>query len=191
MIMIKSKKPKMNKQKGVFLIELIIAMVVIVTGLIMILNIVGSMSALAAKTRNRVYAEIMARSMLDRIRAHHYGDPEPEVWKNEEILKIIPDIPPKDAVNLSGRPVQGAISFKRDIKYENGSFVGKGSDNYDIVTVTITWHEARAGKKLQGAGVKSNTSQLTFDVEVRRVVPDQEIPKKDDKGNSKEDNKDH
>lgn len=162
------------RQKGAFLIELIVAMVVIVTGLIMILNLVGSMAVMSVKSRNRIYAEILARSMTDRIKTHEYGDPEPVTWTEDEIVKVIPETDARNAVKGGSPRAVTQVAFKKKVDYENGSFVGKSDKNYDTVTITISWQEAKPGRQLRGEGVKEDTSQLRFDLEVRKITPDQE-----------------
>ncbi len=161
------------RQKGVFLIELIVAMLVIVTGLIMILNLVGSMAVMSVKSRNRIYAEILARSMTDRIKTHEYGAPEPVNWTEDEIVKVIPETDAGNALKGSGDRAAIEAAFKKKVEYDNGSFVGKSDKNFDTVTVTISWQEAKPGRQLRGEGDKEDSSQLRFDLEVRKIVPDQ------------------
>ena len=156
--------------------ELMVAMSIIVIGLLTMLGSFALFTTLSAKTGNRVYAEMMAKSMMDRIRAHHYGDPEPYNWNAAETLRILPDIEMNEALKQKRKKKQTSrvshISFNRHIEYKNGSFVGKTQNNYDVITITIGWQERSPGRQYENPG-DLQKSRVRVVTEVRRNVPDQ------------------
>lgn len=133
-------------------------------------------ATLSAKTGNRMYAELMTRSMMDRIRTHYYGDPEPFNWNSPETLLLLPDVEMSKA--LKGRKGShqdskvNTITFYKHVEYENGSFIGKTQDNYDVITITIRWSEKSPSRQyqLEGGPAQSGLKVVT---EVRRNIPDQ------------------
>ncbi len=118
-------------------------MSIVVVGLLTMPGSFALFATFSAKTGNRMYAGMMAKSNLDRIRTHHYGDPEPYNWNSSETLKVLNDIQIYEVLK-HGRSVKqkvkvSDITFNRKVEYQNGSFIGKTDYNYDEITVTITW----------------------------------------------------
>lgn len=161
--------------KGVLMVELIIACLIIAVAILTLISTYSLVAAMAAKSRNQIKADMIVKSMIDRIRAHRYGDPEPYNWKGQEIIRIIPEVPVSEALKVSKVSM---FTFKRDIDYENKSFIGKGSQDYDIITITVSWAESHPGmqdrsSKGKGKGKKEAVSAIKAVMEVRRPVPDQ------------------
>lgn len=151
--------------------ELIIACLIITVGIITLVGSLSMILSFSAKSRNRVFAELMAKSTMDRIRAHHYGDPEPYNWNGQESIRFVSEVDAIDAI--SGNAVQN-LGFTRQIQYDNGSLVGNGSGNFDKATITITWNESNAGRQYADGGEKNKGfSRLKALIEVRKSVPDQ------------------
>ncbi len=166
-----------RRERGVLLVELMVAMCIIVIGILAMLGSFALFATLSAKTGNRVYAEILAKSMMDRIRAHRYGDPEPYNWSTGETLKILPDVTMSEALakKRSGKQKSSVtyLTFNKKVEYENGSFIGKTTDNYDVITITIGWSEKDPGHQFEKKGEKKAESRLRVVTEVRRNIPDQ------------------
>ncbi|MCE1246983.1 MAG: hypothetical protein LWY06_10095 [Firmicutes bacterium] len=158
--------------KGISIIELVIACLVIVTGILTLVSCYGLFTAFSAKSRNRVYAEIMAKSMIDRIRAHTYGDPEPFNWNGNTTITLVSEVPVAKALAAKSVTYE---NFEQSVAYANGSFVGKAKGNYDTVTVTIRWMERKAGGQYAGQGGNPQYTTLKAVVEVRNSIADQQL----------------
>lgn len=162
-------------RKGALLVELIVACVIITVAILTLLSTFSLVSALSAKTRNQIHADLMIKSMIDRIRAHRYGNPEPYNWNGTETIRIIPEMRISEAKST---PKVSTFTFTRKVDYENKSFIGKGNKDYDIVTITISWAESCPGKQKVGKSKKEDVSRIQAVMEVRKSVPDQYIPEK-------------
>jgi hypothetical protein len=169
---ISSRLNPLKNRKGISIIELVIACLVIVIGILTLVSCYGLFTAFSAKSRNRIYAEFQAKSMMDRIRAHTYGDPEPYNWNGTTTVTLISELPVYEV--LSGKHVS-TCDFQRTITYDNGSFVGKGTKNYDIVTITIRWMEKKPGGQYASSGGGSQYTTLKAVVEVRNPIADQQL----------------
>ena len=169
--------PRHHKKRtiGFSIIELVIASFVLAVGLLALVSLYSSFYTLSVKSRNRVYAEIIAKSTMERIREHDYGEPEPPSWNENVTLRFFSEVDASSAVKGGSGPGANLAVFKKKVEYQNGSFVGKTDDNYDAVTVTLTWEEAAPqkvrpnplDKKVEGY------TQIKFTTEVRRTIPDQ------------------
>lgn len=153
--------------------ELCIAAFVIVVGLMTMIGAYSLFYRMAVKSRSRIYAELVAKNMMERISCHHYGDPMPLKWTEDEVLRYYSEANPGRVTGTSQEVNPNVVTFKKEIKFENGSFIGKTHHNYDIVTVTITWSEASPEKPEEGE--KGGYSSLVFTTEVRRTTPDQAV----------------
>ncbi|MCD4784157.1 MAG: hypothetical protein K8T10_10090 [Candidatus Eremiobacteraeota bacterium] len=163
-------------RKGALLVELIIACVIITVAILTLLSTFSLVSTLSAKTRNQIHADLMIKSILDRIRAHRYGNPEPYNWNGTETIKIIPEMP---ISKVQAEPRVSIFTFTQKVDYENKSFIGKANKDYDTVTITISWAESTPGKQDVGKGKREESSRIQTVMEVRRSVPDQyELEKK-------------
>ncbi len=158
-------------KKGMSIVELMIACLIIVTTLLTMVSVFALFYRMAVKSRNRIYAEATARSMMERFADHHYGDPEPFMWTEDETLLFYSEQPPSVLVNQSSKAKPSAVTFKKKIAYLNGSFVGKTDNCYDRMTVTITWSEASPEKITSGK--EGSYTSITFTTEARRSTPDQ------------------
>lgn len=141
---------------GYSMVELMIATAVIAAALMTLMSIIGMSFRLATQSRQRSYAYLVGNSTLEKIRAHRYGESEPAYWKNPEYSRV----------TVEGTATPLTTEFRKEITYENGSFVGNGAGNSDAITIKITWVE---GTGKGGAGVQK---ELTMKTEVRRDVPE-------------------
>lgn len=136
----------MRQARGFTVIEILMALGMAAVGLLVILSVFSSSSAHALQSRNRSVAILMANSLMDDIESHTYGDPEPTAWTVEDEEPV--------TVYVVGR--QQHMRFHKQIRYENGSFVGQSAGNSDVVTLTITWKEGPGDDQVQQAGSNDN-----------------------------------
>ena len=128
----------------------------IVLGFLTFFSVFSTGSHHATQTRNRAVANVLAQSYLEEFKAHTYGDPAPQKWEQEEDkpLRLV----------IGGK--EQHFKFHKTITYKNGSFVGKGNENSDIVTLVITWHEVFGSKQTEGGN--GDNKQLEVEVPVWR-----------------------
>ena len=161
--------PLKRREKGVLLVELMVAVLIIVLGIMAMVSSFAIFATMSAKTRNRVYAEVLAKSMIDRIREHEFGEPEPYNWNSSETVSILPDIPMHEALGRGKGTKVSRITFKKEVEYKNGSFVGKTDGNYDVITITISWEEKNPARVDKKPG-----SKVKLVIEACKNIPDQE-----------------
>jgi len=149
----------MNNMKrwknGFSIIEAIIAIMIILGAFLVVISLAAASLRYSTQSRNRIYAQMVAESMLEKIRAHNYGDPEPDFWKMTEISRV----------TTEGTDRPSVTEFKKTITYKNGSFIGNSDENFDIITIVISWEE---GTGEQG---QHRSHNLTIQTEVRRNAP--------------------
>lgn len=121
----------MRQSRGFSLIEIIIALAVTLIALVAFLTVFSNSNDHALQSRNRSVAILIAQSLMDDIETHTYGDPEPLWWKEDTDQPV--------SVWLGDRPQE--MIFHKEVSFENGSFVGTGSEAKDLVTITLTWRE--------------------------------------------------
>lgn len=119
------------KPRGVSLIELSLAFFLVIIATLVFLTIFSSSSRQSMQSRNRTVAVILANSIMDEIEAHPYGAPEPPAWTAPVDQPV--------QVWVEGQPQN--MDFHKQLKYSNGSFIGKASNDTDEVTITISWRE--------------------------------------------------
>ena len=139
-------------KRGFSLVEIMIALAVCAVALVAFLNVFAKNNDHALGSRNRSVAILLAQSLMDDIETHTYGAPEPRRWTQNEEKPV--------SVWVSGREQQ--MLFHKTVAYENGSFVGQGAGESDLVTVTITWRE--------GFGDDQTTGNDNKELEVRVPV---------------------
>lgn len=144
-----------GKDRGFSITELIIAIIVIMSGILTVLSVMAMSLRLSTQTRHRSYAHMVAENMVEKFRDHRYGEPEPASWTKPETSRVI----------VEGVPSPLTTDFNKKIQYKNGSFVGKTQDDTDFIELTITWVEGT------GAGSSGQEQELIVKTEVRRDVP--------------------
>mgnify|MGYP003382064852 CR=1 FL=1 len=137
--------------------EIVIALGVTMVVLVAFLDVFSNSNKLAVGSRNRSVAIMMAQGLMDDIETHTYGNPEPQKWTVQDESPV--------SVWVGNR--EQKLAFQKTLKYENGSFVGQGAGNSDVVTVTITWREG-VGDNQTDQSLTSNNKELEVRVPVWR-----------------------
>lgn len=145
-----------SKLRGFSLIEIMIAMALMMFGFFTFFSVFSSGSHHAKQTRNRAVAMVLAESYMDEFKAHTYGDPAPKLWDEPEDKPI--------RLVVGGREQQ--FKYHKTIQYKNGSFVGKSKEDFDLVTMVISWRE-NVGDRETPSGQDDN-KQLKIEVPVWR-----------------------
>ena len=73
-------------KRGFSLIELIIACVLVVFGLLVFFSVFATSTKHSTQTRNSTVAQLLAMNMLEEFEAHSYGAPAPRGWSDDEDL---------------------------------------------------------------------------------------------------------
>jgi len=122
--------------RGMSIIELVIAVVIITCGVLTALSVLAASLRFSTQSRQQVYAYLVAESMLEKIKAHKYGEPAPKSWNEPVYYKI----------SIEGKSEPMLAEFKRSYNFTapgaNGSFVDSTKlQTGDIVTIVVTWVE--------------------------------------------------
>ncbi|MCE1246515.1 MAG: hypothetical protein LWY06_07725 [Firmicutes bacterium] len=155
----KCRKPGGTGIKGFSIIETLIAIMVILSGFLVVISVLAMSLRLAAQSRDRTYAYNIANNLLEKIRIHKYGFGKPATWEKKETVITAEEI----ALESTATPT--VTEFEKTVTASNGSFFGASSGNTDTITITITWYE--------GTGIGSARTKKEFIVktEVRRNAP--------------------
>ena len=147
----------MKKARAFSLIVILFAAVVASMVFISFMSVFRSSYQYARMTRNRAVAIVLGRSLLDEVEAHPYGSPAPRNWTDGQ------DVPAQ--IWIEGRPI--TMIFHKKFSYRNASFVGKAktSENYDVVSIVLSWKEAVGPQKGNSVG---DTQEMTLSVPVWR-----------------------
>lgn len=149
-----------KKSRGFSIIEALIALIIIMSGFLVVISVVAMSMKLSTQSRDRAYAYTVCTNLLEKIKKHRYGDPKPASWETKEYTKSAEEILLyKDANVLT-------TEFEKKVDSANGSFFGAVGDS-DTITITITWYE---GTGVGGSRVKKEYKVKT---EVRRSTPDE------------------
>lgn len=138
--------------RGASIIEALIAVTVVFGGFLVVATLMAASLRLSVQSRNRTYAYLVAESTVEMLNTHRYGEPQPDFWTEPEYSRVI----------VEGAPQVQVTEFKKKFSYKNGSFIGKSDEDYDRVTVEITWTEGA------GSGGQPRTHKLTVYADVRR-----------------------
>ncbi len=122
----------MRGRAGFSIMEIVIALAVTLVVLVSLVTVFSNSNKLAVASRHRSVAILIAQGLMDDVETHVYGRPAPAVWAETEERPV--------SVWVGHREQQ--MLFHKTVAYQNGSFVGTGSGNSDLVTITITWREA-------------------------------------------------
>lgn len=139
-----------SRRRGLGIVELLFALALVVTAVFTLLSVFSKSSRQAVMSRNRTVAILVCHSILDELKAHTYGSPPPENWKEEREAPV--------TIYVEGRPQQ--MEFRKTLTYANGSFIGQGAGDSDEVTLKVEWNE--------GIGPNSGLKELTIKAPVWR-----------------------
>ena len=132
-----NRKKIFPNNSGFTIIEVIITVFIIASGFLLLYTVFSLHVRQSLLTRNRISVELIADSIIEEIQAHPYGEPAPDSWKSPNLTFAI----------VQGHKIM--ITYKKEITFDNKSFIGEGDDNSDMVTVKITWAE---GTGIEGSG---------------------------------------
>ncbi len=139
-----------RSSQGLGIVELLFALALVVTAIFTLLSVFSKSSRHAVMSRNRTVAILVCHSMLDELKAHTYGSPAPDNWKEEREAPV--------TIYVEGRPQQ--MEFRKTLTYANGSFVGEGTGDSDEVTIKVEWNE--------GIGPNSGLKEMSIKAPVWR-----------------------
>lgn len=125
------------KRRGLSLPEAILAICICFMAFMVFMSVFSSSSRSAIQSRNRTAAILLANSLMDEFEAHPFGSPAPKSWTDKVDRPV--------RVWVQGRLTQ--MDFHKEIKFENGSFVGLSDGDQDMCTITISWREAAGDKQ--------------------------------------------
>jgi type II secretory pathway pseudopilin PulG len=125
------------------LVEIILAVFIFVVATLVLFRAFSTNKRLSVQSRDRTAAQLLMGNLLEEVRAHPFGLAAPQTWP--------PNNPPTKGWESAGFPeaqtipayVEGNVQkmiFHRQLSYE-GSLVGKGKNNHDMVTATISWKD--------------------------------------------------
>jgi prepilin-type N-terminal cleavage/methylation domain-containing protein len=150
----------MRRQRGFSLMEIVLSLAVTLVVLVAFLTVFSNSNKLAVASRNRSVAIVLAQGLMDDIEAHTYGNPEPVAWT----------LPEESPVTVWVGHREQKMTFHRTLGYENGSFVGQGPGEHDVVTITISWRE-EMGDRQTGAALPSNPTSGDDNKQLEVRVP--------------------
>lgn len=141
-------------KRGFTVTEAVVAVLVLATVLLAYYSLTQTTVRSVAQTRNYALATVAAENAIEEILAHPYGQPLPEKgWSFD----------PKVIIGGRASSTPFAVSVETDLKGGgNGSFLGKSQEDYDFLTVTVSWREP------EPSGVGSREQRLDFQLTVRR-----------------------
>lgn len=128
-------------KRGFSVVEIIIALVLMVLGFFTFFSVFSSSARQSAQSRMRTLASRVAINYLEEFEAHPYGEPPPKNWLEETDTPAV--------LFIKGRQQQMILHKK--IEFENGSFIGKSTENNDVATITLTWRENVGDDQTKGA----------------------------------------
>lgn len=148
---------KRSGASGFSIMEIVIALAVTLVVLVSMVTVFTNSNKLAVASRHRSVAILMAQGLMDDIETHVYGKPAPAVWALTEETPV--------SVWVGHR--EQKMTFHKQVAFQNGSFVGSGSGNSDLVTITISWREG-VGDNQTGSSAGGDNKELEVQVPVWR-----------------------
>lgn len=131
------------KRAGVNLLEVVLAVFVFLVATLILFRAFSSNKRLALQGRDRTAAQLLMSNLVEEVKAHPFGLPPPEEWPKDD-----PPSPGWESlpapttqqilVNVEGHSQK--MIFHRQMSWQ-GSFVGAGEENFDVVTLRISWHD--------------------------------------------------
>ncbi len=153
---------KRKKRNAFTIIEVLITIFIIVSGFLVLYSVFTMAIRHATQTRNLVVGELMADSLIEEMKAHPYGTPLSNDWKEVQPATNPPTWEKKKTLFaiIQGRKI--VTTYVQRISFKNGSLIGKSNADEDLVYIGIYWVE---GTGLHGSGVKKKYRET---VSVRR-----------------------
>ncbi|MEW6278185.1 MAG: hypothetical protein AB1758_06155 [Candidatus Eremiobacterota bacterium] len=121
----------MRDRRAMSIVEIIIALGIAMFGFFTLLSVFRANYQKANQSRNRTVACSVLQSLLDEVEEHPYGLPAPASWS------VVDEQPA--TLWIEGRAQD--MTYHKQIAFENGGFVGKSSNQTDVVTITLSWRE--------------------------------------------------
>lgn len=140
----------MRRRRALGIVELIIAITLMVTAVFTLISVFTRGSRQAVMSRNRTVAILLCHSLMDELKAHRFGTPGPDRWREPRETPV--------TSYVEGRPQQ--MEFSKTLSFANGSFIGEQPGDTDEVTIKIEWQE--------GLGKNQGRKDLTVKVPVWR-----------------------
>lgn len=140
--------------RGFTIIEVIVASMVLVVGVLVILSSFSVNLRQSTQTRERLQADLVLENLVEEVLAHPYGEQAPEAWnKGQKSFEFI----------VEGLPQKAEfVQQVSPAKEGNGSFFGQAEGDVDKVTLSVSWTEA------VGEGASAEDRSLSLDLTVRR-----------------------
>jgi type II secretory pathway pseudopilin PulG len=126
--------------RGSSLIEVMVAMVLLMTTLVALLGAASLATRGGEKSRMKALAEVVASSVVEDVEAHPFGSERPfPDWKDEGNAWVR-DI--SYQAYEAGLPVETKLEAKLSTgKGGTGAFFGRAKDDSDIVHLEVSWSE--------------------------------------------------
>lgn len=134
---------KSNGNKGMSLVEIILAVFIFAVATLILFRAFTANKRLSVQNRDRTAAQLLMGNMLEELRAHRFGTAAPKTWPPDQepgngwesgTFPAVQSIP----AFVEGNKQQ--MLFHRQLSYE-GSLIGKGNKDHDVVTATIRWKD--------------------------------------------------
>lgn len=122
-------------QRGVSLIEAILACLIVVMGFLSFLSAYSNSLRHSVQSRNHQMALILAENLTEETQDHFYGQPRPERWEDGVWSPLI---------ITAGDPVKTDLHYKVETDPERGNgsfFKADQDDRYDVIRITVSWKE--------------------------------------------------
>lgn len=138
----------MRRRQALSVVEMVVCFGILAFAIPVLFSSFSSSYRFSAMTRNRSAAVLLAGSFLEELKSHEYGQPAPKTWPGDHgpppgwDAKFNFGNPNFQRIDLLvyGRPAR--LEFYRQLKFENGSFIGRDPDQKtDKATLTLYWHE--------------------------------------------------
>lgn len=123
-------------RRGFTLLESLIAMAVVMTGLLVLLSVFTLSRRQGDANRSRLYANLVVSNLVEEVLAHRYGTPAPADWSQPREPRVV----------VEGRLVATRIEPRVEVARDqggNGSLFGATPDIYDVVRVSATWKDQK------------------------------------------------
>jgi type II secretory pathway pseudopilin PulG len=142
-----------RRTRALSMVEVIIGFFVLAAAGAVLFSYLGSSYRLSGMTRNRTAATFLAGNFVEEVKAHNYGQPAPASWPTVTTETsppdgwdgaYTPDDPNYAKIDLLVYGRTNRLVFYRQLRLENGSFIGNGNNKTDKVMLTIWWREKTA-----------------------------------------------
>lgn len=133
-------------RRGFTLLESLIAMAVVMTGLLILLSVFTLSRRQGDANRSRLYANQVVSNLMEEVLSHRYGTPAPADWSQPREPRVI----------VEGRQVATRIVPRVEIATDqggNGSLFGQSQEVYDVVRVSASWKGERDGRQQEVSAI--------------------------------------